>query len=309
MTTTPLFTFAHVTDVHVTARRDCLLPFIEAINAAENHERPDFVAFTGDMTNARRGEPSVLVQEWERVQQDLETLAVPYFLALGNHDVAFEDVPGTAFRQQYPAGEFFFSAALPGDYLGVFMALTATEQGKTVSCVDKFGWLEELLDEHQGRRVLLFSHQPLMPPRQPTLAARLDELRGPPWEGDNYPDDKCRRWQARFFGMPEEQGAPLRQRLARRGNLVAHYTGHSHVHAHLQEDGVHHVNTGALVSNPKEYRWVQVFSDRLEHRCVRSPEPWADEWFYRGCTDADHPTEETYHAGTADERDLTIVLG
>jgi len=302
----PLFTFAHVTDVHVTATSDCLRSFVTATNAAESHARPDFVAFTGDMTVSRQGDPAVLEQEWARVRQDLEALTVPYYLALGNHDVAFEDVPGTAFRQHYPEREFFFSVPLPGGYLGVFMAWTATENGKPVALGDKLDWLEQLLAEHSDRRVLLFSHQPPFPPRRPTLAARLHELRGPPWVGEEYPEDRCRRWQARFFGMSEEEGAPFRRRLARPGNLVAHYSGHSHVHAHLREDGVHYVNTAALVANPKEYRWVQVFPDRIEHRCIRMPEPWAAEWFYRGCTDENHLSEEIYHAGTADERDLLV---
>ena len=62
-------------------------------------------------------------------------------------------------------------------------------------------------------------------------------------------------------------------------------------------------------ANPKEYRWVRVFPDRIEHRCIRRHEPWAAEWFYRGCTDAKHVTGETYHAGIAVERDLIIQTG
>jgi len=303
--TGPLFTFAHVTDVHVQSKHDCLRPFVEAVNAETNHERPDFVAFTGDMTVSGKR----LEEEWALVRQDLEALEVPFYFAHGNHDVAGEEAPGTVCRQQYPETEFFFAVPLPGDYLGIFMALQGTEAGRTVSFEDRVDWLEELLKKHQGRRVLLFSHIPFFPPRQPTEPDRLHELLGPPWEGENYPAEKCLRWQARFFGMAEEKGGPLRQRLARSGSLVAHYSGHSHVHALLVEDGVHHVNTCSLGAKPKEYRWVQVSADRVEHQCIGSSEEPQEAWFYRGCTDRDHATEEVYHAGNPAERDFTIRTG
>ena len=140
MPTGPLFTFAQVTDVHVQSKHDCLRPFVEAVNAATNHERPDFIAFTGDMTVSGQR----IEEEWALVRQDLEALEVPFYFAHGNH---------------------------------------------------------------------------------------------------------------------------------------------------------------------KEYRWVQVFADRIEHRCIRSSEEPQEAWFYRGCTDRDHTTEEVYHAGNPAERDFTIRTG
>jgi hypothetical protein len=184
------------------------------------------------------------------------------------------------------------------------MPVVCQDDGERATIHDRLGWLEAALRGAAGERVLAFSHVPMMPPRDLVPPDKVHLMTGPPWPNDMPPAE----WQAYYYAWSEEEGRPVRDAIARAGNVVAHYSGHAHVHAHKVGRGTHYVVTGALASVPWEYRYVRVYDDRIEHSSF-SPVPEAlkkHPVFYPGCVDPDHPTVETYHRGNDSERDFTI---
>lgn len=98
----------------------------------------------------------------------------------------------------------------------------------------------------------------------------------------------------------------VRELLARHGNVVAHYSGHTHVHSHMQSEGTHFVGTAGLYNEPGEYRLVSVMQGRIEHQCVRPAALGTRPKIWKNCVDDLHSTAELFHAGLPHERDFTI---
>jgi len=79
----PIFTFVHASDTHVGSYGDYvggLTKFADTINKEENFSLPDFVIFTGDITND--GTDS----QYEECKQLFDLLNIPYYPVAGNHD-------------------------------------------------------------------------------------------------------------------------------------------------------------------------------------------------------------------------------
>ncbi|MEM8744944.1 MAG: phosphodiesterase [Pseudomonadota bacterium] len=131
--------------------RERLRACIAAIN--EQQQDADFCVFTGDLANAGRSEA------YEVLRVCLETLQVPYHLAIGNHDKRrnFLDVFPDVERDQ----DGFVQYAL--DFPGVrFLVLDTVEEGEHWGsyCARRAAWLDVELRRSDGKPVYLFMHHP-----------------------------------------------------------------------------------------------------------------------------------------------------
>jgi predicted phosphodiesterase len=300
------FTFVHVTDPHLSTDEGVLGPFVEAINGERFHPRPDFVVLTGDLVQGGKTADELRGQ-LEIARRCLDRLDGPLYVTAGNHDVLGEANLGETFADVFELDDHYDARSLQAGWTGVFMPMASGPKDHRSTPRDRVDWLRGALDSAGPDRVLLFSHEPMLPPRDLVPPEATDDLTGPPWPSSIDPQ----RWQAHYFGMAWEAGAKLRDTLARSpARVVAHYSGHAHVHARREVAGVQHIVTGALCSAPWEYRHVAVHADRLEHRCFSPVPPPMRKHpaFYPGCVDGQHATVDAYHRGNPDEREFVVKL-
>lgn len=285
----PLFTFIHVTDTHLSERLDVVTPFIESVNSEQFHPRPDFVVFGGDNIEGCSTDGAFCEREMPLLKSRLDLLQVPYDIICHTHDTWGEAVRGTQYQHYFP-GPFNYARKLPHGFAAIYMSGQYFEDGRLVLTVlDNLPWLDHALSELGDRRILLFSHMPLFPPRKPVTV-----------------DLERETWQACRFCIQPDDSAPFRNLMAKHGNVIAHYSGHCHVHSVIESEGTQYITTAALSSQPWEYRYVEVFSDRIMHRCILPHQLRAGSEFWTQCVDEDHPDVNLYHDGLLRERNFTI---
>ena len=152
--------FVHLTDPHMVAGdgrlygvspRDRLLPAVADINA--HHGDAAFVIVTGDLTNDGG------VDSYRTLREVLAGLAVPYHLALGNHDR--RDGFRAVFAET-PADEDGFAQYVFEVDGRAFVVLDTLEEGRNdgVLCPRRLDWLDGVLAARRGHPVYLFLHHP-----------------------------------------------------------------------------------------------------------------------------------------------------
>ena len=159
--------------------------------------------------------------------------------------------------------------------------------------IDNASWLDQTLNKMENQKVLLFSHVPLFPPRKPVLSHILPTL-------------KREGWQAYGFGLKPEVSKPFRDVIEKHGHVVAHYSGHCHVHSVIESRGTHYVTTASMSSQPWEYRYIEVYADRIVHRCISPHQLKRGVGFWTNCLNEDHSDVDCYHDGLSEERDFVI---
>jgi hypothetical protein len=326
-----LFSFAHVTDSHMYdvsdspayskpsaygPTLDVITPLVESLNAEREHPMPDFIALGGDIIDGGIPGPfdsgHICDRQARRLKGILAGLKTPAYILGHTHEVWGEDpasidvilgripdlVPGyvspgpgggAALRANFGEEAFRRVVNLPGKFTAMFITECHMENGVFMTVEKKLDWVAQELEKARDRWVLFFSHVPVVWPRHP----KTNEM---------FPG------QGASFNFSGSHG-PLRKLFARHGRVLAQYAGHLHVHAHDQSDGTHIITTSGLCNHPGEYRLVTVFSDRIEHRCVRMPATAKQPICWTGITDETHPTDAIFHSGLPHERDFTIPYG
>ena len=289
----PIFTFIHVPDVHLSESFDALTPFMESVHEEQFHSSPDFIVFGGDNINGSRDDGAVCEREMPILKDKLRALKVPYHIFCHNHDTWGEECLGEQYRR-YFGDEFNYSAHLPHGFVGIFMSGKYVENEVLIeNAIDNASWLDQTLNKMENQKVLLFSHVPLFPPRKPVLSHILPTL-------------KREGWQAYGFGLKPEVSKPFRDVIAKHGHVVAHYSGHCHVHSVIESRGTHYVTTASMSSQPWEYRYIEVYADRIVHRCISPHQLKRGVGFWTNCLNEDHSDVDCYHDGLSEERDFVI---
>jgi 3',5'-cyclic AMP phosphodiesterase CpdA len=261
-----MWRFAHLTDFHAGNMPESMgnnrilhprLPEIISTLRRDFKERPpDLMLVTGDLT----AEPS---RDALFAARDLlDSLRVPYLPVGGNSD--FQHPLSRqwfleAFGARLPVEDTCYACTFQGvrfctldpwcTWSDGTLAPFPEEGGRPswVAPPNQLEWLEEELQRHHAMPVVVALHQPLMP-----IPLRL-----------------------RRRGMVEKQclanGELVMDLLRRRGNVKAVFSGHTHLHSIVQQHGIAHVATGALVEYPVEYREVEVEPGRrimINTRCL-----------------------------------------
>lgn len=117
--------------------------------------RPDAVLVTGDLVD--RGS----VEEYRHLKALLDTLEIPYWLLIGNHDAREPLRDVFAERPELRAGGAFVHYALDLGALRV-IALDSMEPGHSAGtlCEARLAWLAKALDDARGKPVIVALHHP-----------------------------------------------------------------------------------------------------------------------------------------------------
>ena len=178
----PLFTFIHVTDTHLSESLDVVTPFVESVNTEQFHPRPDFIVFGGDNIGGSRDDGAVCEREMPMLKRRLDQLQVPYYTICHNHDTWGESCRGDQYRR-YFGNTFSRTLELPHGFGAILLSGMYVDATILVSgAIDQVSWLDHALGEMKGRKVLIFSHVPMLPPREPVPESQRPMLRREGWE-------------------------------------------------------------------------------------------------------------------------------
>jgi 3',5'-cyclic AMP phosphodiesterase CpdA len=159
-------------------------------------------------------------QDWARFWEMSKPITVPYFLAVGNHDI-HSKVPFSerTYKEQVdlPGNELYYSFAA-GNSLFVVLDSFIDDQEKRITG-EQLKWLEVVLANPGKKHKFVFLHHPLYTERGKGHHAG-DCL-------DKYPKDRD-RLEALFV----------------RYKVETVFTGHEHFYQRRSADGITHVITG-----------------------------------------------------------------
>jgi Icc protein len=152
--------FIHLTDPHLVpgaallygrSPQSALREAVAHINA--HHADAAFVAVTGDLAQ------SGAIDAYKDFRTIVGELAVPYHLALGNHDrrAAFAEIFPELLRPE----QGFFQHVVRSE-AGLCLFLDTLNEGTSagVYCDARLAWLRSVLDSHRDDDVLVFMHHP-----------------------------------------------------------------------------------------------------------------------------------------------------
>ncbi len=177
--------------------------------------RPDFIINTGDMI-AKPGDK----RQWEKFWEMSRPITVPYFLAVGNHDVHAK-VPQSekTYREQVdlPGNKLYYSFTAGNS---LFIVLDSCLDGQEKRIVgEQLAWLEGVLANSRQKHKFVFLHHPLYTDLGKGHHAH-DSL-------DKYPENR-----------------DVVEALFAKYKVDAVFAGHEHYYERKTVDGVVHIIAG-----------------------------------------------------------------
>jgi len=119
---------------------------------------PNFVIFLGDFVKGDTGE-AVLKEAWGEFYRAVESLGMPYYLVVGNHDVQCRGAR-EFFLRQY--GRTYYSFNYGNSHFVVLDSEEKDEGKKNCIVGRQLDWLREDLNAHRGaEHIFVFVHKPL----------------------------------------------------------------------------------------------------------------------------------------------------
>ncbi|WP_069268166.1 phosphodiesterase [Paraburkholderia nodosa] len=117
--------------------------------------RPDAVLMTGDLVDQGS------VEEYRHLKSLLDTLEIPYWLLIGNHDAREPLREVFADRPELREGGEFIQYAVDLGALRV-IALDSMQPGQSAGtlCAARLAWLAQQLDAARGKPVIVALHHP-----------------------------------------------------------------------------------------------------------------------------------------------------
>ena len=232
--------FIQVTDTHFSTKNPYPTEVLTALVKDINKQKGvSFVVFTGD--NIDQAKPDQLVGFMKIVRH----LHLPYYIVMGNHDV-FKS--GDLSKERY--------TEIVREYKPLWFHKTWNykfhKKGYTFLVVDgakevipgasgyfrekTLAWVDKQLTQNKRHPVIILQHFPLVD--SPEFGAgRLKTHRV--YEAEKY------------LSM-----------LEKHDNVLAIISGHYHRNAESMQNGIYHINTPSLLSDPPSYKIIDIVSKR-----------------------------------------------
>ena len=231
--------FIQVTDVHLSAESDFSQKVLKAaVQDINNQQDISFVVFTGD--NINNPDENSLKMFISIVNK----LKVPYYIALGNHDVYknknmskveyFDIIRSVSpFRMQRTPNYKFNKCGF------VFVIVDGAKEIIPGSIgyyrQDTLNWLDKVLTKNQSKPVVIFQHFPIV-----------------------YPDGVENKLKThRTYKVEQYQ-----EMLSKHDNVLAVLSGHFHVNSESMKDGVYHISTPSLITVPYSYKIIDIITTK-----------------------------------------------
>ena len=231
--------FVQVTDSHLSVNSEYSQKVLKsAVEDINNQNDVSFVVFTGD--NISNPTPESLRQFVKIVSK----LKVPYYVAVGNHDVyKSRDMSKVRYYQilresnlLYPqrAANYSFKK---NDF--VFVILDGAKEIIPGSGgyyrESTLNWLDKLLAKNSDKSVVIFQHYPVEYPQGAESKLRTHKT----YRDEDY-----------------------KEILAAHHNVLAVITGHFHTNYETMVDGVYHITSPALLTLPQSYKIIDIITTK-----------------------------------------------
>jgi 3',5'-cyclic AMP phosphodiesterase CpdA len=172
--------------------------------------KPHFFIHLGDMI------PHPEEKEWQKFFEVSKPMDVPFFPAVGNHEIFANGRGEKLYREQFhlPEGKTYYAFRAGG----ILFIILDSEAGRGKILNDQFSWLVETLSSSEERFKLVFVHRPLFVPVDSLKRGRAM---------DRYPLERDRL-----------------HRLFLRTGVKAVFQGDDHRYDRMEKDGILYLITG-----------------------------------------------------------------
>lgn len=282
----PLFSFIHLTDLHLASDSTSTYPnancrfknLVNHLNTDSVKNKIDFAVISGDIVQVSPYSETLLVYDLNYANSVLSELEIPYYPLIGNHENNWAE--GNTVRENifnnfsgYPASYTFTFQ----NYLFIMLNNTSGYYNNVPVIYARNKWLKNILLTNTDKRIVLATH--ISPLKMRT----------------NFPD-----WA---FISPNDE---LQTIIAENPNIELVLSGHTHLNSRLTKYGKDYLCTSALASYPFEYRIFKVYNDSISIETLATPEPGINIW--KDSTDNDHITDTIYAKGNESERNFIHIL-
>jgi len=231
--------FVQITDVHLSANSEFSMKVLKsAVEDINNQTGISFVVFTGDNINNPNEEN---LREFVKI---VSKLKVPYYIALGNHDVyksgglskiRYYEIlrennllyPQRKSNYEFKKNGFVFLVAdgakevIPGN-AGYYRS-------------DTLKWIDKELDQNSKKDVVIFQHFPVVYPEGAESSLKTHKT----YKVENYEEI-----------------------LDKHTNVLAVISGHFHVNSENMKNGVYHISTPSMLSLPYSYKIIDIITTK-----------------------------------------------
>lgn len=226
--------FAQVTDVHFEAKNPYKVKVLENTVADINNLKDvSFVVFTGDNLNNPKEDDLVAFIK------TVNKLKAPYYLVLGDHDVFKSKNLSKVRYSEVVRENNIFWLYRKWNYVfkkNGYVFIVADGAKEVIPGPvgyyreDTLKWLDKQLSKNSRHPVVIFQHYPLMPGNSKTN----------------------RTYQ------PEK----YMEVLNKHNNVLAVISGHYHYNSETMQNGVYHIISPTLLSEPHKYKIIDIVSKK-----------------------------------------------
>lgn len=230
--------FVQVTDSHFeSGHQGSIQMLTDTVKDINKLKDISFVVFTGDNIDHPREQN--LVDFLDIVNK----LNVPYYLVMGNHD---------PFKSQGLSKERYTQVVREHNWKWLYRGWNYTfKKNGYVFIVldgakevipgtggyyrdDTLAWFDKQLTKYENKPVIVFQHFPVL-------------------ESKDFSES---RYKTHKVYQPEKYFNVLNKHH----NVLAIVSGHLHINSEVMQDGVYHINTPALMSDPHRYKIIDIVS-------------------------------------------------
>ncbi len=231
--------FIQVADTHLSVNSEFSAKILKSAVADINKQQNiSFVIFTGDNINNPKEEN---LQEFVKI---VSKLKVPYYIALGNHDVYKSNgLSKVKYYEILREKNILFPQRKPNYKFSkkgfVFLIADGAKEIIPGSVgyyrKDTLDWINKELDENKNKDVIIFQHFPVVYPEgvEPSLRTH------------------------KTYKVEEYQ-----EILDKHTNVLAVISGHFHVNSENMKNGVYHIASPSIISIPHSYKIIDIITTK-----------------------------------------------
>ncbi len=231
--------FIQVADVHLSVQSEFSMKVLNsAIEDINKQEGVSFVVFTGDNINNPKEEN---LKEFAKIVKNLN---VPYYIALGNHDVYKSNgLSKVRYFEVFKENNIFFPQRKPNYKFSkkgfVFLIVDGAKEVIPGSVgyyrEDTLNWLNKELTDNKKKDVVIFQHFPVEYPEGVESSLKTHKT----YKVEDY-----------------------QQLLEKHTNVLAVISGHFHVNSENMKNGVYHIATPSLLTLPHSYKIIDIVTTK-----------------------------------------------
>lgn len=231
--------FIQITDAHLSVDSEYSQKVLKsAVEDINNQQDVSFVIFTGDNINNPTPEN---LREFVKI---VSKLKVPYYVAVGNHDVyKSKDMSKVRYYQILRETNIFYPqrsanyAFKKNDF--VFLIVDGAKEIIPGSGgyyrESTLNWLDKELTKYADKSVIILQHFPV-----------------------EYPEGSEVRLKTHKTYRDED----YKEILGKHKNVLAVITGHFHTNYETMKDGVYHINSPSLIALPQSYKIIDIITTK-----------------------------------------------